>query len=141
MAPKFQACCAHDHDCEAAECGPAYSLYKHVDLTNVSGPSHTVPWTTVHVCTRTPNHPLTHSPTRTHTHTHTHMHTQARTHAHTSTHARAHTQKHAQTPTRFLSLTAYTGALLERGHTRHLPQCTQVLGYQTGANSSSIVQQ
>jgi hypothetical protein len=30
------ACCSHDHDCEAADCGPAYSLYKHIDQGHVS---------------------------------------------------------------------------------------------------------
>jgi hypothetical protein len=29
------ACCNHDHDCEAADCGPAYSLYKHIDQGHV----------------------------------------------------------------------------------------------------------
>mmetsp|Transcript_8931 Transcript_8931/g.19060 ORF Transcript_8931/g.19060 Transcript_8931/m.19060 type:complete len:208 (-) Transcript_8931:806-1429(-) len=33
--PPSQACCAHDHDCEASDCGPAYSLYKHIDLPRV----------------------------------------------------------------------------------------------------------
>ena len=31
-----QACCAHDHDCEAADCGPAYSLHKHINFSGVS---------------------------------------------------------------------------------------------------------
>jgi hypothetical protein len=30
--PSFQACCAHDHDCEAADCGPAWSLHQHINL-------------------------------------------------------------------------------------------------------------
>ncbi|KAK9845719.1 hypothetical protein WJX81_000448 [Elliptochloris bilobata] len=34
--PSYQACCAHDHDCEAEECGPAWSLHKHVHLSHVS---------------------------------------------------------------------------------------------------------
>jgi hypothetical protein len=38
MPPPTQGCCAHDHDCEAAECGPAYSLYKHIDLPHVRPP-------------------------------------------------------------------------------------------------------
>lgn len=29
------ACCNHNHDCEEADCGPAYSLYKHIDLHKV----------------------------------------------------------------------------------------------------------
>eukprot|EP00884_Botryococcus_braunii_P008180 jgi/Botrbrau1/17363/Bobra.0015s0104.1 len=29
--PNFQPCCAHDHDCEAADCGPAWSLYQHIN--------------------------------------------------------------------------------------------------------------
>ena len=28
--PVDGACCAHDHDCEAEDCGPAWSLHKHV---------------------------------------------------------------------------------------------------------------
>ncbi|KAL6753494.1 DUF1000-domain-containing protein [Haematococcus lacustris] len=35
MPPKLTACCAHDHDCDAADCGPAYSLHKHIDLSHV----------------------------------------------------------------------------------------------------------
>lgn len=35
MPPKTQACCAHDHDCEASECGVAYSLYKHIDHLHI----------------------------------------------------------------------------------------------------------
>lgn len=36
MPPPAQGgCCAHNHDCEAADCGPAYSLYKHIDLPRV----------------------------------------------------------------------------------------------------------
>lgn len=35
MPPKTQPCCAHNHDCESAECGVTYSLYKHIDLTHV----------------------------------------------------------------------------------------------------------
>ena len=30
MPPVDGPCCAHDHDCEAEECGPAWSLHKHV---------------------------------------------------------------------------------------------------------------
>lgn len=30
------ACCNHNHDCEEADCGPAYSLYKHIDQSHVS---------------------------------------------------------------------------------------------------------
>ncbi|CAL5223627.1 g6169 [Coccomyxa viridis] len=33
--PKFGACCAHDHDCEAADCGPSWSLHEHIDMSNV----------------------------------------------------------------------------------------------------------
>lgn len=33
--PAFEGCCAHDHDCEEASCGPAWSLHKHIDLHNV----------------------------------------------------------------------------------------------------------
>lgn len=33
--PAFQGCCSHDHDCEAADCGPAYSLYKYIDMPRV----------------------------------------------------------------------------------------------------------
>lgn len=33
--PPSQGCCGHDHDCEASECGPAYSLYKHIALEQV----------------------------------------------------------------------------------------------------------
>ncbi|PNW87136.1 hypothetical protein CHLRE_02g110450v5 [Chlamydomonas reinhardtii] len=33
--PPTKACCAHDHDCEAADCGVAYSLYKHVAVDQV----------------------------------------------------------------------------------------------------------
>mmetsp|Transcript_14786 Transcript_14786/g.36902 ORF Transcript_14786/g.36902 Transcript_14786/m.36902 type:complete len:210 (-) Transcript_14786:424-1053(-) len=33
--PPSKACCAHDHDCEASDCGPAYSLYKHIDMSHV----------------------------------------------------------------------------------------------------------
>lgn len=28
--PPDAACCAHDHDCDAADCGPAWSLHAHV---------------------------------------------------------------------------------------------------------------
>lgn len=31
MPPASGACCSHDHDCDAADCGPAYSLFKHID--------------------------------------------------------------------------------------------------------------
>ncbi len=33
--PPFQGCCAHDHDCEEADCGPAWSLHDHVDTPRV----------------------------------------------------------------------------------------------------------
>ncbi|KAI8468825.1 MAG: galactose-binding domain-like protein [Monoraphidium minutum] len=33
--PASQGCCSHDHDCEASDCGPAYSLYKHINLDQV----------------------------------------------------------------------------------------------------------
>mmetsp|Transcript_7334 Transcript_7334/g.14457 ORF Transcript_7334/g.14457 Transcript_7334/m.14457 type:complete len:208 (+) Transcript_7334:73-696(+) len=33
--PSFKACCSHSHDCEAADCGPAYSLYKNITLDKV----------------------------------------------------------------------------------------------------------
>jgi hypothetical protein len=33
--PPTGGCCAHDHDCEEAECGPAYSLAERVDLPRV----------------------------------------------------------------------------------------------------------
>jgi hypothetical protein len=33
--PPTAGCCAHDHDCEEAECGPAYSLAERVDLSRV----------------------------------------------------------------------------------------------------------
>ena len=33
--PPFQGCCAHDHDCEEADCGPAWSLHDHVDIPRV----------------------------------------------------------------------------------------------------------
>ena len=39
MAGNNQACCAHDHDCEAADCGPAYSLHKHINFAGVRLPS------------------------------------------------------------------------------------------------------
>lgn len=35
MPPSFKGCCVHDHDCEAADCGPSWSLYKHIDLHKV----------------------------------------------------------------------------------------------------------
>ena len=35
-APVSGPCCAHDHDCEASDCGSAWSLHKHVDLARVS---------------------------------------------------------------------------------------------------------
>ncbi|GBF98342.1 hypothetical protein Rsub_11236 [Raphidocelis subcapitata] len=35
MPPANQGCCAHDHDCDTADCGPAYSLYKHIALEQV----------------------------------------------------------------------------------------------------------
>eukprot|EP00775_Hariotina_reticulata_P003144 gene3144-3421_t len=31
MPPVSGACCSHDHDCDAADCGPAYSLFEHID--------------------------------------------------------------------------------------------------------------
>ncbi len=34
--PAFQGCCAHDHDCEEADCGPSWSLHEHIDLPRVS---------------------------------------------------------------------------------------------------------
>ena len=34
--PAYQGCCAHDHDCEASDCGPAWSLHEHIDHSNVS---------------------------------------------------------------------------------------------------------
>ena len=34
--PNFGACCAHDHDCEAADCGPSWSLHEHIDMSKVS---------------------------------------------------------------------------------------------------------
>ncbi|GAX83831.1 hypothetical protein CEUSTIGMA_g11255.t1 [Chlamydomonas eustigma] len=36
MMPTSQPCSAHDHDCSAADCGPAFSLYKHIDMPRVS---------------------------------------------------------------------------------------------------------
>lgn len=33
--PQQTACCAHDHDCEAADCGPAWSLHTHIDSARV----------------------------------------------------------------------------------------------------------
>jgi hypothetical protein len=30
------ACCAHDHDCDAADCGPAWSLHTHVTAHRVT---------------------------------------------------------------------------------------------------------
>ncbi|CAK0741077.1 hypothetical protein CVIRNUC_001298 [Coccomyxa viridis] len=33
--PNFGACCAHDHDCEAADCGPAWSLHERIDQSHV----------------------------------------------------------------------------------------------------------
>jgi hypothetical protein len=33
--PTSQGCCAHDHDCEEAECGPAYALGDRVDASRV----------------------------------------------------------------------------------------------------------
>ena len=33
--PNFGACCAHDHDCEAADCGPAWSLHENIDQSHV----------------------------------------------------------------------------------------------------------
>ncbi|GFR49844.1 hypothetical protein Agub_g11741 [Astrephomene gubernaculifera] len=35
MPPPTKACCAHDHDCESADCGVAYSLYKHISTDQV----------------------------------------------------------------------------------------------------------
>lgn len=34
--PPLQGCCAHDHDCEEADCGPSWSLHEHIDLPRVS---------------------------------------------------------------------------------------------------------
>lgn len=39
--PPFEACCAHDHDCDAEDCGPEWSLHKHIDIENV--PIHSSP--------------------------------------------------------------------------------------------------
>lgn len=33
--PPAKACCAHDHDCEATDCGVAYSLYKRISTDQV----------------------------------------------------------------------------------------------------------
>lgn len=33
--PPSRGCCAHSHDCETAECGVAYSLYKYISFSNV----------------------------------------------------------------------------------------------------------
>ena len=33
--PAFEACCAHDHDCAAEDCGPEWSLHKYIDTANV----------------------------------------------------------------------------------------------------------
>lgn len=33
--PPSKACCSHDHDCDAADCGPAYSLYTHIDQSQI----------------------------------------------------------------------------------------------------------
>lgn len=33
--PTYEGCCAHDHDCEASECGPAWSLHEYLDHSNV----------------------------------------------------------------------------------------------------------
>jgi hypothetical protein len=33
--PSNQGCCAHDHDCEATDCGASYSLYKHISPSNI----------------------------------------------------------------------------------------------------------
>jgi hypothetical protein len=42
--PAHGATCAHDHDCEGADCGPAYSLYKHIDLHKVCVNCVMCPW-------------------------------------------------------------------------------------------------
>lgn len=34
--PPSTACCAHDHDCEAADCGPAWSLHTKVHTDRVT---------------------------------------------------------------------------------------------------------
>ncbi|KAL3135375.1 hypothetical protein ABBQ32_007563 [Trebouxia sp. C0010 RCD-2024] len=34
--PPLQGCCAHDHDCEEADCGPSWSLHEHIDLPRVA---------------------------------------------------------------------------------------------------------
>jgi hypothetical protein len=36
MPPPTQACCAHDHDCDAADCGPAWSLHTHITSHRVT---------------------------------------------------------------------------------------------------------
>jgi hypothetical protein len=36
MPPNFQGCCAHDHDCEEADCSGTWSLNKYVDIQRVS---------------------------------------------------------------------------------------------------------
>ncbi|KAK9800242.1 hypothetical protein WJX73_004888 [Symbiochloris irregularis] len=33
--PQNAACCAHDHDCESSDCGPAWSLHTHIDTAKV----------------------------------------------------------------------------------------------------------
>jgi len=34
--PPSTACCAHDHDCEAADCGPAWSLHTKIHADRVT---------------------------------------------------------------------------------------------------------
>ncbi|BDA48813.1 PITH domain-containing protein 1 [Coccomyxa sp. Obi] len=34
--PTYEGCCAHDHDCEASECGPAWSLHEYIDHSNIA---------------------------------------------------------------------------------------------------------
>lgn len=67
------ACCNHTHDCEEADCGPAYSLYKHIDQHHVrpahnqayAGPHRSALCTTHHFTTHTPlPSPLAHTQIR-----------------------------------------------------------------------------
>lgn len=34
--PSFQACCAHDHDCEEEECGGQWTLHKYINESRIS---------------------------------------------------------------------------------------------------------
>lgn len=36
MPSSFQACCAHDHDCEDNDCGGSWALYTHIDMSRTS---------------------------------------------------------------------------------------------------------